>query len=96
MRKLNNEKIYIVDDILYKKNQGSIKTFTKKINRRCRDGKKITLVCIIQSMLQYYIKQMNANLLKPKIIKLTYTMKSTFNINGTTIYSTLIIPLQKK
>ncbi len=41
-------------------------------------------MCIIQNMLRYYNKQFtNANLLKPNIMKLTYTV--TFNTNGTTI-----------
>jgi hypothetical protein len=35
--------------------------------------KTFTLMCIIQSMLQYYIKQMtNVDTLKPKILKLAY------------------------
>jgi hypothetical protein len=48
-------------------------------------------------MLQYYIKQItNANPLKPKVMKLTYTRKTTFIINGTIIYYALAIPLHKK
>jgi hypothetical protein len=38
--------------------------------------KTFTLMCIIQSMLQYYIKQMtNVDTLKPKILKLAYIWK---------------------
>ncbi len=45
-------------------------------------------------MLQYYIKEItNVDLLKPKVMKLTYSWKTSFNINGTTIHSTLAIPL---
>jgi hypothetical protein len=48
-------------------------------------------------MLRYYIKGMtNANLLKPKIMESTYIKKIAFNINGKTIHSTLLIPLNKK
>lgn len=48
-------------------------------------------------MLPYYIREKpNANTLKPIIMKLTYTKKETFNINGTTIHSTLAIPINKK
>jgi hypothetical protein len=37
-------------------------------------------------MLQYYIKEIiNVDPLKPKVMKLTYTWKTSFNINGTTI-----------
>jgi len=47
-------------------------------------------------MLRYSIKDIpNADPLKPKIMKLTYIGKNAFNINGTTIYSTLVIPLNK-
>jgi hypothetical protein len=47
-------------------------------------------------MLRYYIKNIpNADPLKPKIMKLTYTGKDAFNINGTTIHSKLVIPLSK-
>jgi hypothetical protein len=48
-------------------------------------------------MLQYYIKEItNADHLKPKVMKLTYTRKTSFNINGTTIHFALAIPLNKK
>jgi uncharacterized radical SAM superfamily protein len=47
-------------------------------------------------MLRYYIKDIpNVDPLKPKIMKLTYIGKATFNISGTTIHSTLPIPLNK-
>jgi hypothetical protein len=58
--------------------------------------KYILLMCIIQNMLQYYIKKnINVDLLKPKVMKLTYTWKTSFNINGTTIQFVLAIPLNK-
>jgi hypothetical protein len=65
------------------------------LNKRCKDGKKI-IVIYASYKVCYNItlkKMMNANLFKPKIMKLTYTTKSAFNINGTTIYLTFIIPL---
>jgi hypothetical protein len=59
-------------------------------------GKAFTLMCIIQNMLQYYTKQItNDDPLKPKIMKLTYIGKITFNINSTTIHFALAIPLNK-
>jgi len=43
-----------------------------------------TLMCIIQNMLQYYIKEItNVDHLKPKVMKLTYTGKTWFNIDDT-------------
>ncbi len=48
-------------------------------------------------MFRYYISEtIDANLLKTKIMKLAYTRKKIFNINGSTIHSTLAIPLNKK
>jgi hypothetical protein len=38
----------------------------------------------------------HVNPIKPKIMKLAHIGKSTFNINGTTIHSTLVIPSNKK
>jgi hypothetical protein len=44
-------------------------------------------------MLRYYIKDIpNVDPLKPKIMKLTYTGKDAFNLNGTTFHSTFVIP----
>ncbi len=54
-------------------------------------------MCIMENTLQSYMKQMpNVDPLKPKIMKLTYTWEAAFNINGTTIHSALVIPLNKK
>ncbi len=59
--------------------------------------KTFMFMCIIQNMFQQYIKEtIDANLLKTKIMKLAYTRKTTFHINGSTIHSTLAIPLNKK
>ncbi len=53
-------------------------------------------MCIIQCVLQHYIKEMiNANPLKPKVMKLPH-MGKKININRTTIHLTLGIPLNKK
>jgi len=47
-------------------------------------------------MLRYYIKDNTiVDPLKPKVIKLIYTGKVAFNIDGMTIYFTLAIPLNK-
>jgi hypothetical protein len=49
-------------------------------------------MCMIQIMLYYYTQEThNHDLLKPTIMKLTYTIKITFNINSTTIHSALAV-----
>jgi hypothetical protein len=42
-----------------------------------------------------HIRNNKSSPLKPKNMKLTYIGKTTFHINGTTIHSTLTIPLNK-
>jgi len=45
-------------------------------------------------MLMYYMKDIpNVDPLKPKVMKLTYIRKITFNINSMTIHSAFAIPL---
>jgi len=91
MKQLNNKQMAIVDDILYKKTKQPNKPLHIFLTRGVKTGKIFTFMCIIQNMLQYYIKQIiNVDPLKPKIMKLAPTRKATFNINETTIHSTLI------
>jgi hypothetical protein len=96
MRQLNNEQRAIVDDILYQKIKNLTKPFHIFLIGGVRIGKMFTFMCIIQNMLQYYIKQITyVDPLKPKIMKLSYTRKTTFNIFGTMIHSAFAIPLNK-
>jgi hypothetical protein len=95
-RQLNNEQKVIVNDILYQKVKNLIKPFHFFLTGGAGIGKMFTFMCIIQNMLRHYTKQTtDADPLKPKIMKLAYTRKTTFNINGTMIHSTLAIPLNK-
>ncbi len=74
MKRQSDEQKKIVDDILYqKKNPSRFLPFFLPWGARTR--KTFTLMCIIQSMLQHYIKEMHANPLKPKVMKLTYMGK---------------------
>jgi len=92
---MNNLSIFY--DILYQKIKNLTKPFHKFLIGGAKTRKNFTFMCIIQNMLQYYIKQItNVNPLKPKVMKLTCTRKTTFNINGTTIYYAFAIPLRKK
>jgi ERCC4-related helicase len=96
MKQLNIEQMAIVDDILYNKTKHPNKSLHIFWTRGVEIGKTFTFMCIIQNMLQYYIRQIIiVNPLKPKIMKLASTRKATCNINKTTIHSTLIITLNK-
>jgi hypothetical protein len=74
---LNNEQKTIVDDILCQKIKKLTKAFHIFLTCGARTWKTFTLMCIIQNMLRYYIKPItNVDILKPKIMKLTYTRKN--------------------
>jgi len=86
MKKINEEWRLIVDDIIYKKHKYPLKTLHIFLIGHVGIGKIFTLMCIIQNMLRYYIRDIsNVDPLKPKIMKLTYTEKTTFNINAMNI-----------
>ncbi len=96
MRQLNNEQIIIIDDILYQEIENPLKPFHIFLTSGVRIRKTFTFMCSIQKMLWYYTKQItNFDPLKPKMMKLAYTGKITFNINGTMINFALIVPLNK-
>jgi hypothetical protein len=59
-------------------------------------GKTFTLLFIIQGLLCHYNKQLHVDPLKQKALFKAYTSQTTFNIDGTTIHSTLNIPLNCK
>jgi hypothetical protein len=66
MKKLSEEQIIIVNDKKRKNPSKPLHFF----NKRCRDKKKFILMCIIQSMLQHYIKEIiYVDPLKPKAMK---------------------------
>jgi hypothetical protein len=74
--------------------QKSNKTITFFLTKGARTRKMYTLMCIIQNMLQYYkIEITDVDLLKPKVMKLTYTRSFFKNINGTIIHFALTLPL---
>jgi hypothetical protein len=81
----NKELLLMIFYFLKKK---PIKTFTFFFTKGIGTRKTFTIMCIIQSMLQHYIKEMiGVDPLKPKVV---------FNINGITILLTLGIPINKK
>ncbi len=96
MRQLNNEQKLLLMISFTKKLKTLRNHFFFFLTSGVGIEKAFTLMCIIQNMLQYYTKQItNDDPLKPKIMKLTYIGKVTFNINSTTIHFALAIPLNK-
>jgi len=92
MKKINDEQQLIVNDIIYI----YIETFTHFLNKRCRNKKNFYINVYHKKMLRCYIKDIpNGDPLKQKVMKLTYTRKFAFNINGMTIHSTFAILLNK-
>jgi len=96
MKQFNIELKDIIDDMLHKKSKHPTKSLHIFLIGGASTRKTFTLMCIIQNMLQHYIRNIIlANPLKPKIMKLTYTSKTTFNINNTTIHFALAMFLDK-
>jgi len=97
MKKLNDEQRFIVNDIIYLNIYILQNLYTNFLTRGVGIGKTFTVMCIIQNMLRYCIKDIpNVGPLKPKVMKLTYIGKATFNNNGMTIHFTLVILLNKQ
>jgi hypothetical protein len=57
MQQLNIKQITIVDDILYQKMKNPTKPFHICLTSGVGTRKMVSLMCIIQNMLQYYTKQ---------------------------------------
>ncbi len=55
-------------------------------------SKTFTLFLIIQGLLRHYNKQIHVDPLKQKTLLMACTSKTTFNLDGTIIHSTLIFP----
>jgi hypothetical protein len=51
---------------------------------------------LIQALVRFYNKHPHLDPLKKKTLVMAYTMKTTFNIDRTTIHSTFSIPLNCK
>ncbi len=97
MKKFNDEQRFIVNDIIYLNIYILQNLYTNFLTRGVGIGKTFTLMCIIQNMLRYCIKDIpNVDPLKPKVMKLTYIGKAAFNNNGMTIHFTLVILLNKQ
>jgi hypothetical protein len=61
------------------------------ITRGASTCKTFTLMLLIQGVLHFYNKHSQCNSSKKKTLFMAYTRKTTFNIDGTTIHSSLSI-----
>jgi hypothetical protein len=59
-------------------------------------SKNLTLVFQIQALICFYNRHLQSNPLKKKVLFMAYTGKTTFNIDGITIHSSLSIPFNCK
>jgi hypothetical protein len=58
--------------------------------------KTFTLMLLIQALIHFYNRHPHSNPFFKKNLPMAYTGKTTFNINRTTIHSSLSIPLNCK
>ena len=58
-----------------------------------RMGKTFTVVAIYDGLLHFYIKDIENDSLKKKGIIVAFTRKAVYNVNGITVHSTLLLPL---
>lgn len=96
MRQSDNEQKTIDDGILYKKNKKPNKTILYFFNRECWHKKCFhSHLYYTKHIMILYYDITNVDPLKPKVMKLTYSRKVTFNINGRIIHFALAISLNK-
>jgi hypothetical protein len=96
MKQLNHKQKLILDNNIYKKKKDPTTTL-HFFYMRYKHGQNIYInVYHTKYVTILYIRNNKSSPLKPKIMKLTYIRKITFHINGTTIHSTITIPLNKK
>jgi hypothetical protein len=84
------------DDCMYKKTIHLNQPIHLFLTRGANIGKTFTLLLLIQGFLRHYNIKLGFDPLKQKAILMVYTCKTTFNIDGTTIYSVLSLPLNCK
>jgi len=94
-KKLNEEKKYIFDDIMHKKQLYLDTPICLFLIGDVGIGKTFTLKLIIQGLLRLYNKDMSFDLTKTKVLFMALISKVAFNINDLTIHSTLNIFVQQ-
>ena len=93
LRKLNYEQRLIFDGIMLHKRLNPTQKISLFITGGAGTGNFFLLLLIIQGLLRYYNHKQNENTKNTKVLLMAYTRKAAFNIGGTTIHSTLHLPL---
>ena len=92
---LNEEQRAIYDDILYKKGVHFDEPIYLFLTGGAGTGKTFTLQAIVQRLLCMHHKNIKSDPLKSKALLMAFIGKAAFNIGGTTIHSTLHIPVNQ-
>ncbi len=92
---LNIEQRAIYDDIMYKKRIKTNDSIHLFLTGGANTGKTFTLQLIVQGLLRFYHSDLQSNPLKPKVLLMAFTCKTTFNIDVCTIHSTLHISINQ-
>ncbi len=92
-KQLNEEQILIFDDVMHRNQLYPNTSICLFLIRGAGIGKKITLKLIIQGSWWLYNRDISFDLTKTKALLMTSIRKIAFSIDGSTIHSTLNIPI---
>ena len=93
--RFNIEQRAIYDDIMYRKQIKPNDSIHLFLTGGANTGKTFTLQLIVQGLLRFYHSDLQSNPLKPKVLLMAFTCKTTFNIDACTIHSALHIPINQ-
>jgi hypothetical protein len=75
---------------MYRKKQNPNEQIHLFISGSANIGKTFTFMLLIQALIHFYNRHPHLDPLKKKHLLMTYTRKTTFNIDGITIHSSLL------
>ena len=92
---LNIKQRAIYDDIMYRKRIKTNDSIHLFLTGGAGIGKIFTLQLIVQGLSRFYHSDLQSNPLKPKVLLMAFSYKTTFNIDGCTIHFALHIPINQ-
>jgi hypothetical protein len=96
LQNMKNEERFILYDVMYRKKQNPNEPIHLFITRVVGTCKFFTLMLLIQALIRFYNRHPHSDPLKKNVLFMAYIGKTTFNIDGTTIHSSISIPLNYK